>query len=308
MSLCISRLLLAATALLVSLGAVACGGAGGSVPAGKIGVVAAENEYGNVAQQIGGRYVYVQSVENNPNTDPHDYEISPAIAEEVSSAQVLIENGVGYDSWMSRVATASPSSARQMINAQDLLHLPITTPNPHLWYSPKTMPVVAAAIGRAFAKLQPGHAAYFEADVAKFDASLKLWLQAIASFKSKYPGTSVATTEPVADYLLQAMGIDNRTPFSLQADIMNGVDPSAQGISSQDGLFSAHRVTVFVHNEQVTDPLTEIFVADAQRAGIPVVGVYETMPTPGFTYQSWMLAEVEAIEKAVVNKISTATL
>jgi zinc/manganese transport system substrate-binding protein len=118
----------------------------------------------------------------------------------------------------------------------------------------------------------------------------------------------VATTEPVADYLLQAMGIDNRTPFSLQADIMNGVDPSAQGISSQDGLFSAHRVTVFVHNEQVTDPLTEIFVADAQRAGIPVVGVYETMPTPGFTYQSWMLAEVEAIEKAVVNKISTATL
>jgi len=286
----------------------ACGAGGGSVPAGKIGVLAAENEYGNVAQQIGGRYVYVRSIVSNPNTDPHDYEVSPGVAEEVSSAQVLIENGVGYDSWMSKVASASPSTTRQVINAQNLLHLPITTPNPHLWYSPLTMPVVAGAMAKAFAKLEPQHAAYFQANVTKFDHSLTPWLQAIANFKSKYAGAAVATTEPVADYLLQAMDVFNLTPFSLQADIMNGIDPSAQGISNQDLLFSAHRVKVFVHNEQVTDPLTEGFVNAARQAGIPVVGVYETMPTPGYSYQRWMLAETEAIEKAVADKISTATL
>jgi zinc/manganese transport system substrate-binding protein len=284
--------------------------AGAAAPGGgkTIRVVAAEIEYGNVASQIGGRYVSVFSVESNPNTDPHTYEVSPGVAQEVSAGQVLIQNGVGYDDWMTKIASASPNSSRLVINAQHLLGLPDSTPNPHLWYGPTTMPRVASAMAADFAKLQPSHAVYFNANVAKFDASLRPWLTAIAQFKAKYGGTPVATTEPVADYMLQAIGAVNMTPFSFQADIMNGTDPSAQGISAQNALFTRHAVKVFVHNQQVTDALTESFVTTAKHAGIPVVGVYETMPTPGYTYQSWMLAEVQAVRKAVADKISTATL
>jgi zinc/manganese transport system substrate-binding protein len=36
--------------------------------------------------------------------------------------------------------------------------------------------------------------------------------------------------------------------------------------------------------------------------------VYETMPTPGYDYQSWMLAEVDAIQKAVDDDTSTQHL
>jgi zinc/manganese transport system substrate-binding protein len=279
--------------------------AAGSAP---IKVVAAENEYGDVASQIGGKYVSVQSVESNPNTDPHTYEISPGVAQEVSAAQVLIQNGVGYDDYMTKIASASPSSSRQVIIAQHVLGLPDSTPNPHLWYDPTTMPKVAAAMAADFAKLQPAHAAYFTANVAKFNASLKPWLATISQFKAKYGGTPVATTEPVADYLLLAMGAVNLTPFSFQADIMNGTDPSPQGVSNQNSLLSQHKVKVFVHNQQVTSSTTEGFVQAAQGAGIPVVGVYETMPTPGYTYQTWMLAEVKALQKAVADKISTAKL
>ena len=46
----------------------------------------------------------------------------------------------------------------------------------------------------------------------------------------------------------------------------------------------------------------------SKKAGIPVVGVYETMPTPGYTSQSWMLAEVAALEKAVTDRMSTESL
>ncbi len=299
--------------VLIGVGLAACGSSststaatgGGDKP---IQVVAAENEYGNVASQIGGRYVSVQSIESNPNTDPHTYEVSPGVAQEVSAGQVLIENGVGYDDWMTKIADASPNSSRLIINAQHLLGLPDSTPNPHLWYAPTTMPKVAAAMAADFTKLKPAHAAYFHANVAQFDASLKPWLAAIAAFKAKYAGTDVATTEPVADYMLQAIGAVNMTPFSFQADVMNGTDPSPQGISAQNALFSHHKVKVFVHNQQVTDALTESFVTAAKKAGIPVVGVYETMPVPGYTQQSWMLAEMKAIQKAVAEKISTSTL
>ena len=170
------------------------------------------------------------------------------------------------------------------------------------------MPKVAAAIAADLSALQPSHATYFQSELQKFDASLTPWLSAIASFKAAHLGTPVATTEPVADYLLQAMGTDNLTPFTFQANIMNGVDPAPQDISSENGLFSSHRVKVFCYNQQVVNALTKSIRLNAVQAGVPVVGVYETMPTPGYTYQTWMLAEVQAIERAVTQGVSTAHL
>src|ERR1700722_5642192 len=126
---------------------------------GDIRVVAAENEYGNVASQIGGRYVSVTSVESDPNTDPHTYEVSPGVAQAVSSAQLVIQNGVGYDDFMTKIESASANPKRRGINVQRLLGLPDSTSNPHLWYSPKTMPKVAAALATDFSRLQPTHAA-----------------------------------------------------------------------------------------------------------------------------------------------------
>jgi len=67
-------------------------------------------------------------------------------------------------------------------------------------------------------------------------------------------------------------------------------------------------VKVFAYNQQVTDDLTTSFQEAAKQGKVPIVGVYETMPTPGFTYQSWMLAEVEALDKAVTSGISTEKL
>jgi zinc/manganese transport system substrate-binding protein len=287
-----------------------CGAATDVRPAGKgqIAAVGAENEYANVISQIGGRYVSVTAIESNPNTDPHTFEASPSIAEAVSAAKLVVQNGVGYDTYMNKIEAASPDPSRKVIDVQTLLGLPDSTSNPHLWYKPQTMPAVAGALVRDLSALQPTHAAYFAANEQRFDASLKPWYQAIAQFAASYPHTPVATTEPVGDYMLQAAGTDNMTPFGLQAAIMNGVDPAPQDVTLQDGLFSNHRVKVFVYNQQVTDSLTASFLAAAKRAGIPVVGVYETMPTPGYDYQSWMLAEVNALQKAVADGVSTQRL
>ena len=285
-----------------------CGSTGFAVRPGTIAVVAAENQYGDVAAQIGGVDVSVISVESNPNTDPHTYEVSPSVAQDVAAAQLVIQNGVGYDNYMSKILSASSSQTRKVINVQHLLGLPDSTPNPHLWYDPATMPKVADALAADYGALKPADASYFTANATRFIASLNPWLQALASFKSQYAGTPVATTEPVADYMLVAAGADNLTPFRFQADVMNGVDPAPQDVSSETGLFTQHKVKALVYNQQVTDTLTQTFISAAQSAKIPVIGVYETMPTPGYTYQSWMLAEVTALRNAVADGISTQHL
>jgi zinc/manganese transport system substrate-binding protein len=250
----------------------------------------------------------VSSILNNPNTDPHTFEASPSVAQQVSHAELIVQNGVGYDSFIDNLEAGSPNPKRKVIVAQKVLGLPDDTPNPHLWYGPKTMPAVASVMVSDLSELDPGHKAYFQARLRAFDASLKPWLDAIATFKAKYPGTRVATTEPVADYMLEAMGMNNLTPFAFQADIMNGVDPAPQDITLETGFFTKHEVKVFCYNEQVVDPLTISIRQTAQSAKVPVVGVYETMPTPGYDYQSWMMAEVSAIEAAVAHGTSTEHL
>ena len=308
---------LAGAAAALALAAAGCSSSSSSSSSGAtdsangttvINAIGAENEYADVLSQIGGRYVHVSSILNNPNTDPHTFEASPQVAAEVSAAQLIVQNGVGYDTFMNKIESASPDPKRKVIIVQNLLGLPDDTPNPHLWYSPKTMPAAARAMAADLSALLPAHAVFFQANLKKFDASLTPWLDAIAAFKAKYPHTPVATTEPVADYMLQAAGTDNLTPFTFQADIMNGVDPSPEDIALENGFFTQHKVKVFCYNQQVVDSLTTSIRETALKAGVPVVGVYETMPTPGYDYQSWMLAEVNALTKAVADKISTQKL
>jgi zinc/manganese transport system substrate-binding protein len=273
-----------------------------------ITAIGAENEYASVIAQIGGKYVHAEAIMSNPNTNPHAFEVSAAVAREIGNAKLIIQNGVGYDTWATTIENAAPSSSRKVINVQQLLGLPDSTPNPHLWYKPTTMPAVANAIAADLAAIEPANAAYFKANAAAFTASLAAWNQAIAKFKATYPGIPVATTEPVADYMLQAAGANNMTPFAFQADIMNGNDPAPQLLAAERALFTQHKVKAFLYNQQVTSPLTQSIISLAHANHVPVVGVYETMPTPGYDYQTWMTAEVNALTKAVADKISTEHL
>jgi zinc/manganese transport system substrate-binding protein len=273
-----------------------------------ITAIGAENEYASVIVQVGGKYVSASSIMSNPNTDPHTFEASPAVAREIGQAKLVVQNGVGYDDWANTMENAAPADGRQVIDVQQLLKLPDGTPNPHLWYEPSTMPAVATAVAADLARIDPAHASYYQANAASFVKSLGTWTKALAAFKSAHGAIPVATTEPVADYMLQAAGADNLTPWTFQADIMNGTDPTPQDVATQKALFTQHKVKVFLYNQQVTDSLTESYIKLAHDNGIPVVGVYETMPTPGYTYQSWMLAEVNALSKAVTAKVSTEKL
>jgi zinc/manganese transport system substrate-binding protein len=295
--------------LLAALAIAGCGAAdASSASAGQIVAVGAENEYANVISQIGGRYVHTSAIMSNPNTDPHTFEASPSVASTVSSAQLIVQNGVGYDSFMGKIESASPTAKRKVIDVQRLLGLPDSTRNPHLWYSPATMPAVAKAVAADLAEIEPSHEAYFHANEAAFERALSGWYAAVKQFHARYPNTPVAATEPVGDYMLQAVGAAVVTPYSLQAAIMNGVDPAPQSVTLQNGLLSGRKVKVLLYNQQVTDSLTQTWLKAASAHGIPVVGLYETMPTRGYDYQSWMLAELKALQNAVAHGTSTERL
>src|ERR1700689_325957 len=182
-----------------ALSACSIGASAAGTDPGKIVAVGAENEYADVISQIGGQYVQVSAIMSNPNTDPHTFEASPAGARGSNAAQLIVQNGVAYDTFMSTIESAAANSGSKVIDVQKLLGLPDSTPNPHLWYNPTTMPKVADAVASDLAAIQPAHAAYFKANAKSFVTSLGPWSAAIAAFKKAYAGVPVATTAPGAD-------------------------------------------------------------------------------------------------------------
>src|ERR1700749_4333374 len=78
-------------------------------------VVAAENFYGDLVQQLGGAHVAVTSILSNPNDDPHLFEASPDTAKALTDAKVVIVNGVDYDPWMEKLLSANKAPGRQEI-------------------------------------------------------------------------------------------------------------------------------------------------------------------------------------------------
>jgi zinc/manganese transport system substrate-binding protein len=161
---------LAARTAFVAVGLISAGVAATS---GKINAIGVENEYADVISQIGGEYVNVQAIATDPNTDPHTFEAGPKIAKEIASAKLIVENGVGYDSWADKIMSAAPKPNRKVINVQHLLGLPDDTANPHLWYDPKTMPAVARAVADDLSALRPEQAAQFQVNANHFVASLE---------------------------------------------------------------------------------------------------------------------------------------
>lgn len=260
--------------------------------------VGAEAQYANVIAQIGGPYVAVTAVMVNPSTDPHSFEMSAAYAAKVAEAQLVVQNGLGYDGFMNALESASPNGGRHVIVARRLLGYGASAFDPHLWYDPRTMPLVARAVASALEALRPSHAAYFRSSLARFDHSLAPWRSAIAAFRLAHPHRRVAVSEPVADHLLRAMGLTIATPDIFQSDVMNGLDPAPQAIALQQHLLTTRSVAVFCYNEQVMDALTASLYGLARTSHVPIVGVSEIMP-PTESYQAWMLATTNQLAKAV---------
>lgn len=295
--------LAAATAVAVAL-ALLVSSCAGPAPAstsssGRIAVVAGENFWGDIVQQIGGSRVAVTSIIKDPNVDPHEYSSDAATAAAVSSARLVVENGFGYDDFLSKLVDASPTSGRRVLNVQQVLHITAPNANPHIWYDTARLPTVAAAVAAELGAIDPAGAATFTANARRFDASLKPIEAVVARIKSEYAGTKIAYTERVPGYLVQAAGLKLGMPIGFTRAVENGTDPAPADNAAFDAAITHKTVKLLLYNAQVTDAQTTKIKQLAMSSGVPVVGVTETMPPQYATFQAWQLAQAQQILAAL---------
>lgn len=259
-------------------------------------VVAAENVYGDVARQIGGDHIAVTSILSKPDDDPHLFEASPATARALANARIVIVNGVDYDPWMETLLAASPAPGRKAIVVGALTGHKAGD-NPHLWYDPAAVVATAKALAGALVAADPANRADYERGLQDFEASLKPLDDKIAAMRTSFAGQPVTASEPVFGYQAALIGLDVRNQAFAIA-VMNNAEPSPSQVAAFETDLRGHKVKAMLVNAQASEPSVQRLVQMARDNGVPVVGVTETEP-PNATYQSWMLGQLDALDRAL---------
>jgi zinc/manganese transport system substrate-binding protein len=294
-----SRWLLAGAAALALVAGGCATTAPGTAGGTTIGVVAAENFWGSLAAQLGGDHVKVTSIIDNPDADPHDYEPTAADGRAVAGARLVVVNGVGYDTWASKLVDANPSKDRVTVTVGDLAGAKAGD-NPHRWYNPGDVRKVIDAITAGYKRIDPADAGYFDSQHdTVLTANLKPYFDAIAQIKTNYRGTPVGASESIFAMLSPALGLDLLTPPGFLTAISEGTDPTAQDKATIDAQITDKKIRVYVYNSQNATPDVQAQVDEARAAGIPVTTITETLTPAGASFQDWQVAQLGALQQAL---------
>lgn len=296
--------LLAGLALLAAGCATAPPPGGADAASGRpIRLVAAENFWGSIAAQLGGPFVQVTSLVDNPDADPHDYEPTPADARAMATADVVLVNGVGYDTWASRLAAADANPDQTLVTVGTVVGADAGD-NPHRWYDPADVDAVADELTATYRRVDPAHAADFDRLRETFATTgTAAYRAVVADIRERFAGTPIGASESIVAMVAPALGLELVTPAGFLRAVSEGTEPTAADKATVDQQIVTRAIAVYVYNSQNATPDVQQQIDAARAAGIPVTTVTETMVPADGTWQGWQTGQLMALRDA----LATAT-
>jgi zinc/manganese transport system substrate-binding protein len=314
------RLALPAALMAASVLALAgCAGSPAGADDGRIEVVASTDVYAQIAEEIGGDLVKTSAIVSGAGQDPHSFEPSARDQLTVQRADLILENGGGYDAFIDALIEASGSSAPVITASEfspewtggsahedsgeadqedegeaDHGHEHVEGFNEHVWYDPATMDAVAHGIASQLETLSPEDADTFAANLERFTSGIADLEASLAELDTAHAGAEVFATEPVSGYLLAAAGLVDVTPAAFSEAVEEGQDVSASTLLDSLKLLRSGSLRVVITNSQTGGAETTEVIGEADALSIPVVEFSETLPE-GQTYLSWMQENISAL-------------
>ncbi len=260
-----------------------------------IRVMTSLNFYGEVAKAVAGEHGQVTSLIDSSAVDTHDYQPTAKQARQLATANVAIENGLGYDQWMNKMVKATDHKLTVVNVAKDVAQKHAGD-NEHVWYQPATMQKLATQLAADFSKLDPKHKDEYQANARAYQKRLDKLNAVIETAKAGVGANNrVAVSEPVFDYALSNLGYEIANPHFEKA-VEDDNDPSPHDIAQLRYDIKNHRIAFFVNNAQESDQTVKNLVKLAHENDVPVLSVTETKPD-GEDYVSWMTKQYQALIK-----------
>lgn len=320
-----------ALASVTALGLAGCSApaSGEAVDDGLIHVTASTNIYGSLVEQIGGERVDVTTIIDSASQDPHSYEATARDRLAVQDADLIVENGGGYDAFIdtlldgsdAHVFTAAEFShdfpgneghdepdAGADEDAHDHDHADeeegheghdhIEGFNEHVWFDPHTMIHVVEGLAEELGEIDPDGAEDFAAAADEIIADLEGAEAELETIKTEADGAGVFMTEPLPGYIAVAAGLTDLTPEGFAESVEEGSDVAPATLLDALEVIESGDVKVLLTNAQTGGAETERVEAAAEAAGIPVVAFTELLED-GSSYSEWMHDAIQSLADAL---------
>jgi zinc/manganese transport system substrate-binding protein len=268
-------------------------------------VLASTNVWGDIAKQLGGDWVEVTVILDDPMQDPHSYEASARDQLAVNDAEVIVMNGGGYDDFMTTLIQAADEVkivqmavpvAESTGESETHAH---THDNEHVWYDFDAVGEFSQNFVAALTDIRPESFT----DVNKnFDNikieqdNLKIRLEGLAGHSL---GLGVVATEGVGNLMLEHAGFENLTPEALADAIEEETEVPPAALAKTETLIKNNLVAILITNAQVEDQVSERLRKLAEAEGVPVVQFSELIPEAGMNYFDWMNQVLDQVQEAV---------
>ncbi len=269
----------------------------GPCPDTSLRVLAVENFYADLVRQLGGQCVTVTTILDDPTADPHEFQPSSSDVLAYQNAQLVIQNGLGYDDFSDRVL-ATVAARPVVVDAGEVVGLQVGD-NPHVWYSPAYVDQMRAAITAALVQLAPGSSTYFAAQADVVEQRMATYHTLVGAIAAQFGGTPVGATETIFLYMADATDLQVVSPVGFMQAVAEGNEPTARDIALFHDQLGNARLGVLVYNTQTLTSLVEQFQDLAQQNHIPTVGVSETMPLVAHTFQGWQATQLALLQRAL---------
>lgn len=324
-------LALASVAALSLAGCSTAPAAGEGGDGGAVTVVASTNVYGSLAEQIGGDRVDVTSIITSATQDPHSYEASARDRLTVQKADLVIENGGGYDGFIDTLLQdaqdphivsavefshdfpgneghSDEEGATEEEHDHDHDHAEgeegheghdhIEGFNEHVWFDPHTMIHVVEAIADELATIDPDGEAEFTANAEDIVSDLEGFEADLETLKTDAAGANVIITEPLPGYIATAAGLTDVTPEGFAESVEEGSDVAPATLLETLNVVDSGDVAAVLTNAQTGGAETQRVEDAATAAGIPLVAFTELLPE-GSSYSEWMSDAIQSLADAL---------
>jgi len=302
-----SSVALAALAVLTLSACAAGGGTGPAIssaepdacPGRVVDVAVSVAQWGDLVRTLGGACATVTTIISSAAIDPHDFEPGTAALAALSSADLVVLNGAGYDRW-AQDAVATLDTGPIVVSAAEVGGIPDQGADPHLWYSPHVVEQMSTAVSSAMTSLA-GRAAtdYLAQQAAAWTAKLQPYENAVRALRARASGRTFAATEPVFDRMAAAVGLTDVTPEGYRRASSNDSDPAPGDLTGFESALTDGSVDVLVYNRQTSGTLPEQLRRTAERAGVPVVEVSESPTDPGASFVPWQVGQLTQLSKVL---------
>jgi zinc/manganese transport system substrate-binding protein len=275
------------------------------VPTKTMNIVAGENFWGSIVGQLAGKAANVTSVVTDPNADPHSYESSSDDARAFATADYVVLNGAGYDTWATKLLAGNPTAKRKVFTVADLLGAK-DGDNPHFWYNPDDVTKVTDQVEADLKSLAPAANAYIDTQRHVFDTAMASYRNRLAAIKAKFGGSPVASTESIFVYLAQYLGLNVISPPEFMKAVAEGNDPPAPSVAQFQDQIAKKQAKVLVYNSQTSTAVTTNIKKLATQAGIPTVSVTETIQPADAPFEQWFDGQLVRLQTAFNNSAGSS--